>query len=145
MGCVHSADFTWNVGGGIGAVADAKAECNGVCDAAPPAAPDGATASTTDTGLAVGTIATYSCTSGAEAKAICDAATLAWNPTNIAADFCSGAAPGGGGAILLKPIIMFDTIFGGTRHPRPRNSQNLLSRKSGISPALSGLNSGNFL
>jgi len=89
-GCVYGSDYTWIVSGST--VDGMKAECNAQCASDAPAAPDGATAA--GSGKDVGTIVTYTCsTGGAEAKAICDAATVAWIPATIPVDLCSGGSP----------------------------------------------------
>merc|ERR1712117_652547 len=90
--CAHSdGSFTWEVNS-IGDDADMKAVCETECTSSAPPAPDGATASPTNS-LVAGTIVTYTCSSGEEAKAICDASTLLWKPTTIDSDLCTTSSP----------------------------------------------------
>jgi len=91
-GCAHSDGISWAVAGGNGGDPNMKGVCDAECTTDPPAAPTGSTADDTSN-KGVGTIVTYTCDTGAESKAICDAESLAWKPATIPSDLCSTPAP----------------------------------------------------
>lgn len=96
MKCPEQADdwsfFSQN---GLGTLDDAgmKANCAVSCSDDPPSSPEGASSDWDSSTKLGGTVVTYTCSTGAEVKAVCDAATVAWKPTSITCEAAPPAPP----------------------------------------------------
>jgi len=89
MKCPEQAnDWSFFSQNGLGTVDDAgmKANCAVSCSDDPPSTPQGASSDWDSSTKVGGTVVTYTCASGGEVQAICDAATVAWKPTSISCD-----------------------------------------------------------
>jgi len=96
MKCAEQAnDWSFYSQNGNGVIDDAtmKAECASSCAGDPPATPDGGSTNWDSSTKLGGTVVTYTCSSGEQVKAVCDAATLLWKPTSITCTAGGGPPP----------------------------------------------------